>query len=182
MPRLIRKSLGRGLELVLTVAVLGFVLYRFGPQIGAALGVGAEGPPAPSYHLTTLDDRGLSLEALRGEVVLVNYWATWCGPCRIEMPGFQDVYAAYRDQGFTILAISRDSPEEVAKVKAYVEERGITFPVGMEDPGLRDAFGRFNSLPTSILIDRAGRIRHQVTGVFLEPALRMAVKKLLAEG
>jgi peroxiredoxin len=175
------KSIKRGLELALTALILGFVLYRFGPQIEAAVGLGNDGPPAPAFHLTTVDNRRVSLEALKGKVVLVNYWATWCGPCRIGMPGFQDVYQDYRDQDFTILAISRDRPRDISKVEAYVDERGITFPVGMEDQELREAFGRFNSLPTSFLIDRKGRIRHEVTGIFLEPALRMAVKKLLAE-
>lgn len=176
------KSLKRVAELVLTALVLGFVLYRFGPQIEAAAGFGDDGPPAPTFSLTTLDNRRVSLEALKGRVILVNYWATWCGPCRIEMPGFQDVYEDYREQGFAILAVSRDPPGDAEKVETYIRERGITFPVGMEDVDLRNAFGRFNSLPTSFLIDRNGRIRHEVTGVFLEPALRLAVKKLLAEG
>jgi peroxiredoxin len=179
------KPVRRGLEILLWVGVLSFAAYRLGPQLGAALGVGGGGTPAPDVSVETLEGTLISLEELRGQVVLVNFWAAWCGPCRLEMPGFQDVYDDYRHQGFTILGISRDAPESEARVRAFLREKDITYPVAMEaGPGARSlsGFGEFDALPTSFLLDRSGRIRHRVTGIFFEPSLRMAVKSLLKEG
>jgi peroxiredoxin len=184
MPR-IPKPVKTAVETLLWVGVLALAAYRFGPQLGAALGLGGRGSEAPPYAIATLDGSEISLEDLRGQVVLLNIWATWCGPCRIEMPGFQDVFEEYRTRGFTILGVSRDGPGSEVKVRAFLEAKGITYPVAMETASSRAALraiGESNALPTSFLIDRAGRIRHKVEGIFVEPTLRMAVKRLLDEG
>ncbi|MFS8639054.1 MAG: TlpA disulfide reductase family protein, partial [Gemmatimonadota bacterium] len=76
------------------------------PQAASALGLDSGGVDAPDFRVETLDGRTVALSDLRGQVVLVNFWATWCPPCRFEMPGFQRVYEEYRDQGFTILGLS----------------------------------------------------------------------------
>src|SRR5262245_61380990 len=88
----------RRLEWLLLMCALVPFVYRVGPQILAAVGGpafgGLVGKPAPALEVTTLDGQRLSLASLRGSVVAVNFWATWCGPCLLEMPGFQKVYAA----------------------------------------------------------------------------------------
>lgn len=169
------------LETILWIALLGFIGYRVWPQIGAAIGVGDSGIEAPDFELRTLDGESVSLSGLRGEVVLVNFWATWCPPCRAEMPGFQRVYEARRDRGFTIIGLSTDVGGRRV-VEEFLAERGITYPVAMASAGVVRDFGGSNMLPTSYLIDRQGRIRHTVRGFFAEAALSRAVDKLLAEG
>ena len=168
------------LEVALWVGVIGFVLYRIGPQIGAAFGVGDAGPTVTDVEVQTLAGESVRLSDLRGQVVLVNFWATWCPPCRIEMPGFENVYRKHAGDGFTVLALSTDrGPRDV--VGEFVEEHGLTFPVAMATAEARRAFGAGNMLPTSYLIDRRGRIRHTVQGFFAQPALELAVDRLLAE-
>ena len=171
----------RPLEIALWVGVLGFLAYRIAPQVGAALGVGGEDTRVSSASevIRTLDGSDLTLEELKGKVVLVNIWATWCPPCVIEMPGFQDVYEEYADQGFVILGISRD--RDPAKVRTFLEKKGITYPVAMATSAELGEMSRVTTLPTSFLLGRDGRIKHTVEGLFTEPALRMAVKKLLEE-
>lgn len=162
------------------ILLLGFLGYRIAPQVQAAFGTGAGDSMAPIYAARTLNGEPISLQRLRGKVVLVNVWATWCPPCRFEMPGFQRVYEDKREQGFVILGISTDRAGERV-VREFLAERGITYPVTMATgPVVRD-FGGVQALPTSFLIDREGRIRQEIKGVFAEPTLRMAVDRLLAE-
>ncbi|MGH7506910.1 MAG: redoxin domain-containing protein [Longimicrobiales bacterium] len=162
------------------LGLVALLLYRFGPQIGAAAGIGGEARPAPAVRIRTLAGDEIALADLRGEVVLVNFWATWCGPCRIEMPGLQNVYDEYRDRGFTIIGLSLDigAPD---LVRDFVATFGLTFPIGTASAATRRAFGGPPALPTSYLIDREGRVRHTVRGIFAQPALEQAVRRLLAD-
>lgn len=162
------------------ILVLGYVGYMMWPQAAALVGVGGGGDPAPSFRVATLDGQVVSLDDYRGDVVLVNFWATWCPPCRFEMPGFQDVYESRKDQGFHVVGISMDQTGP-SGVRAFLDQKGITYPVGMVNSEVFNAFNGPRTLPASFLIDRRGRIRHQVTGVFAEVALAQAVDRLLAE-
>ena len=175
------KTFRISIEAVLWIAVLGFIGYRIWPQAASALGIGSGGLDAPDFRVETLDGTPVALSDLRGQVVLVNFWATWCPPCRFEMPGFQRVYDEYRDQGFTILGLSTDRGG-TRIVREFLEERGITYPVAMATPEAVRVFGGANLLPTSYLIDRDGRIRYTVKGVYTETALSQAVARLLREG
>src|SRR5690606_16817501 len=161
--------------------LLAFLGYRIAPQVQAAFGAGGGGSVAPSFQLQTIDGEPVSLERYRGQVVLLNFWATWCPPCRVEMPGFQRVYEDRRDEGFVVLGISTDRAGE-GVVRDFLAERGLTFPVAMATGQVVQDFGGVQALPTSFLIDREGRIRQEVKGFFAEPALRMAVGHLLEEG
>ena len=165
-------------DVLFFAVVLGIIGYRLQPQTWAALGLGAENTEVSSAGIETLDGEIVTLEGLKGKVVLVNAWATWCAPCVLEMPGFQRVYEDYRDQGFTVLGISRDegSPD---LVRAFLRQKGITYPVAMAWQASLDGFGEVGALPTSYLIGRDGNIKHRVEGIFAEPALRMAVRQLL---
>lgn len=165
---------------IATIVVLGIAAYRLWPQVAAGFGVAGERRPAPPFVLRTLGGDTVSTESLRGKVVLVNFWATWCPPCRVEMPGFQQVYDAHRADGFEIVGVSVDVRGE-DHVAAFLAERGITYPVAMSRGSVSRDFGGSNMLPTSYLIDRAGRIRHEVRGIFTEVALGQAVSRLLEE-
>jgi cytochrome c biogenesis protein CcmG, thiol:disulfide interchange protein DsbE len=173
-----RRRLGPLLELALWVAVIGLVAWRFGPQLGAALGLRAGVEPAPDFVVETLDGDTVRLAELRGQVVLVNFWATWCPPCRIEMPGFQRVWEDYGDRGFVIVGLSVDQGVR-SDVVRWVERRGLTFPIAFAPGAVVRSYGGATTLPTSILIDREGRIAHRVQGYYAEPALRAAVRRLL---
>jgi peroxiredoxin len=173
-----RRALGRYLELLMWAGVLALVVWRFGPQVGAALGLRAGTEPAPDFVVETLDGETVRLSELRGQVVLINFWATWCLPCRVEMPGFQRVWEDYADRGFTIVGLSVDQGVR-SDVHRWVDQRGLTFPIAFAPGSVVRTYGGANVLPTSILVDREGRIAHRVEGYYAEPALRAAVRRLL---
>ncbi len=162
------------------VGLLAFVGYRVWPQVAAALGVASSNLAAPDFELTTLHGDRIASADLRGKVVLVNFWATWCPPCRLEMPGFQSVYNDKKGEGFALVGVSVDRGGS-AGVESYLAEHHISYPVAMAPGGIENAFGGVYMLPSSFLIDRHGRIRYQVKGIFAGPALRRAVDNLLAE-
>lgn len=168
--------------IVLDVLLFGIVLVllyqRALPQASAALGLGSGSEPAPSFRLETLAGDSIDLDDLRGQVVLVNFWASWCAPCRIEMPGFERVYRARRDDGFVIVGIATDRWAE-DRVREFVREHDITYPILLATGEVVRAYGGVTALPESFLIDREGRIRHRVVGYFAEPALRAAVDRML---
>lgn len=120
--------------------------------------------PAADFQLTTIDGRTIKLSDLQGQVVLLNFWATWCPPCRAEMP---DLEALYREQGpghkFTVLAV--DVEETAAEAQAFAREYGLTFAVAADSAGKvsNDIYGIL-ALPTSFIIDRAGNVRYRWSG------------------
>jgi peroxiredoxin len=175
-----RSRLFRAIEAALWLVVAALFVVRVTPQLRAAIGWGAPGAEEPRVTLDMLGSAPLPLERLRGQVVLVNFWATWCPPCRAEMPGLERVYDERHAAGFTVVGISADEgPRE--RVAAYLRDHAITYPVAMATPEAVAAFGGVNDFPTSFLIDRRGRVRYTVRGMFASAALRAAVDHLLAE-
>jgi len=170
----------RAVEAALWIGVAGLLFVRVAPQVQAALGWRRAGVPAPAVSLASLDGGVATLGQLEGQVVLVNFWATWCPPCRAEMPGLEAVYEGRRAAGFTVLGISLDE-RPPAEVAAFLRDHGIRYPVAMATPEAVAAFGGVSTLPTSYLIDRRGRVRYTVHGLFAGVALRAAVDRLLAE-
>jgi peroxiredoxin len=170
----------RWAERVLWIGVLAFAVVRLGPQVGALLGVGPALGSTPDFTLRTLDGSTLGAEELRGRVTVVNFWATWCPPCRIEIPALQSIHEDYADEGLVVLGISTDAGGEGA-VRPFLEERGVTYPVALADNAVRRAFGGITALPTTFIVDREGVIRHRVFGFFAPPAMRAAVRRLLEE-
>jgi len=124
--------------------------------------------PAPSFQLKDLDGKDLSLESSKGKVVLLNFWATWCGPCREEIPGLIALQQRYKDQLQVIgLAVDEDDDKEVRKV---VTTEGINYPVALADPNTRLEYGGISALPTVFIINVEGRIVQKHVGLF-NPAL-----------
>lgn len=129
---------------------------RFGLMLGlccAAMAVYAA--DKPDWQAVTLDGRSLDAKALSGKVVLVHFWASWCPPCRAEMPALQAFYAAHRQEGLEVVAISVD--EDRAKARAFAKD--FTFPAAMIADAKVDDFGRIWVLPLTFLIDRDGTVR-----------------------
>ena len=182
-PKARTKGVGRSpfwvwTERAVWVFVAVMVFQRFGPQLGAAVGVGSDLGTMPSFQVTTLDGEVIHSDDLRGKVVLVNFWATWCGPCRVEMPGFQRVFDDWEAEGFVLLGLTTDRVEE-SVVRAWLEERDLDYPVARSTAEIEQAFGGLRGLPTSFLVDRDGQIRNRVYGFFAPPALRLAVRNLV---
>ncbi len=121
------------------------------------------GDTAPNFKLWDLHGQQISLSEYRGAVVFVNFWATWCGPCRVEMPAMETLYRTFNRNDFEILAISTD-PQGTAVTKPFKSELGLTFPI-LHDSDYRVglAYGA-RSLPMTFLIDRRGIITHKIFG------------------
>ncbi|NGY05385.1 peroxiredoxin family protein [Solimonas terrae] len=115
------------------------------------------GKPAPPLTATTLDGLKYSLQQHRGEVVIVNFWATWCGPCRVELPAFEAFYQAHHDDGLSVLAISVDDADQTARVRALAQD--FDFPVALGADVQAGGYGRIWRLPITFVIDRAGVLR-----------------------
>ncbi|NOH02277.1 MAG: TlpA family protein disulfide reductase [Chloroflexi bacterium] len=135
--------------------------------------------PAPELTLTRLDGASVSLEAYRGQVVLVNLWATWCPPCREEMPTLLAFYEKYKSNGFVLVAI--DQGETVDVVELFVEEFKLTFPIWLDEGNL--AGRKFNTmnLPSSYVIDRNGRVKLMWIGGISEKNLESYVPDVIME-
>ena len=117
---------------------------------------------APDFEVRTPDGGSLRLRDFRGQVVFLTFWATWCVPCRREMPAMEKLYREFRDQGFTIVALDLNEP--IAAVRAFVKELGLTFPVGIDPAMVNFAVYGGRALPTSYLIGRDGLILGIVIG------------------
>jgi peroxiredoxin len=132
---------------------------------------------APDFTLKTLDGRTVSLGDYQGQVVLLNTWATWCPPCRAEMPDLEAYYRQHRGDGFVVLAVnSQESPDTVA---AFLEEQDFTFPVLLDPDGLVIKDYAVYGLPTSVFIDRDGMLRGVWSGQLSPARLKELVDPLL---
>jgi thiol-disulfide isomerase/thioredoxin len=148
------------------------------PHIGALFGVRTDRVVPPDFRVETLAGDTFSLAGLRGNVVLVNVWATWCIPCRVEMPLLEGTWQRHKDAGLMLIGASVDRGDP-ALVKAFVTDRGVTYPVAIVRDDVIAALGGVNGYPTSVLIGRDGTVRHRVLGpigpLSLEPAIRRAL-------
>ncbi|HEX7122898.1 MAG TPA: TlpA disulfide reductase family protein, partial [Gemmatimonadaceae bacterium] len=129
------------------------------------------GEPAPTFHARTVAGDTVSLASLRGKVVLLNIWATWCAPCREEIPYLQQLHEQYADSGLVVVGVSVDARGQEEEVGSFAAELGMTYPIWL-DPDQR-VTTRFLSMgvPTSYLIDRASILRWKHLGVLRESNL-----------
>lgn len=146
----------------LTLTLMGFVLLGL---LGMASRLPLVGGPAPEITLKDLQGQEVKLSDLRGKVVLLNFWATWCKPCKEEMPAMQASYDKLRGQGFVVLAVNE--LEDTEKVIEHVRSHGHTFPVVMDhDNRVANRYGVVG-LPASFIVDRQGIVREKVFGSLL---------------
>lgn len=129
----------------------------------AQRGMVKPGEPAPNFQLRDMNGRVVALSDLRGKVVLLNFWATWCGPCRVEMPAMERLYRAYDRKDFEILAVSTDA-QGVAVTRPFQQENKLTFPI-LHDADFRVglSYGA-RTLPMTFMVDREGIVRQHIFG------------------
>ena len=133
---------------------------------------------AIDFNLKDLTGRPSSLSAYKGKVVLLNFWATWCGPCRAEIPSMEQLYTELKDEGFTIVAVNSQEPLE--QVSAFVDDMGMSFPVLLDSTGRVGAAYGVRAIPTTYIIDPQGAIRGRMVGTrdWYSPEIISAAKEL----
>jgi len=134
---------------------------------------------APEFTLTTLEGKEVSLEDYRGKLVLLNFWASWCIPCKAEMPLIQEVYEKYQDRGLVVLGMNMTDLDQREDAEKFVEETGVTFPILLDDSGSVSEAYRVISVPTSFFIDPSGVVRNFQLGPMSADQLDEYMSKLL---
>jgi len=195
-----RTSLLRRLEPLLWLGVGLLLLERYGPQLSAWTGIGPPGEVAPVLEVVTLDGHpwpsalptggaASTMSPASGEEVtslppvrVLTFWATWCTVCGWELPTLQALHEEWADSSeVAIVALSIDRGG-ADLVRAHALEEGFTFPIALADGRIRAGFGGIPGVPTTIVIDREGRIRHTMIGITGPGTLRRAVRRLVDEG
>lgn len=137
-------------------SLIGLVFGIFAASSLASSGM--EGQPAPDFALKSASGENLRLSEYRGDVVMINFWATWCGPCRQEMPLLDELYTRYQRVGFNLLGVNID--DDSAGAMRMVEELGVNFPVLFDSRKEVSKLYEVEAMPTTVLLDREGRVRH----------------------
>ncbi len=151
---------------------------------------GASTPPnpqvgftAPDFSLATLAGEPFSLSQLRGKAVVLNLWASWCPPCRAEMPALDAVYRKYRDQGLVVLGVNTTFQDDEAAARAAIQDWGVTFPIVFDRDGVTSRQYHVQAMPTTFFIGRDGVIRDIVFGGPMSEALIASkLEKLMSNG
>ncbi len=137
-----------------------------------------QGVPAPDFQLATLDGSKVRLSDYRGKAVLLNFWATWCPPCKVEMPWFEDLQKQYGKDGLVVLGVAMDdsAPDQIAK---FASDVGVNYPVLLGTNEVSDEYGDVEYLPTTFYIGRDGIIVDKMTGLLDRKDVEDEVKKAL---
>lgn len=134
---------------------------------------------APAWELPNVDGQTVRSADFKDKVVVVVFWATWCPPCRAEIPGFIELEKKYSAKGLTIVGVSVDQAS-TSVVKSFAQKQGINYPVLVADEKIQTAFGGISALPTTFIIDRKGNIAKQHVGFAKREELEAEIKPLLA--
>jgi peroxiredoxin len=187
-------AVGRGRWIAAAAAALGVALFAVpflrGPEIPATAGsstasgsgatcAASKGQANFDFTLKDINGADVRLSEYKGKVILLNFWATWCGPCKVEIPEFVEAYSEYRDRGFVILGVlSQDDPTP-EDLRAFASGWGMTYPILREHAELDEAFGPLWAIPTSFIIDRQGAICTKHMGPVSKEMLEREIKRLL---
>lgn len=147
-----------------------------------------QGKPAPEFTLNDLSGKKISLADYKGKAVLLNFWATWCAPCKVEIPWFLKLREQYAGQGFEIIGVSSDDLdkddkaklfEQKAEIAKFVEQQKMTYPILIDGDAISNPYGGVDSLPTSFFINREGTVVAQTVGLVPRDEIEADIKKAL---
>jgi len=169
------------LAVVVSVAVIpGIIACSPARPTGPVVRDDSKRKHAPDFALKDADGKLVHLADYRGKVVLLDFWATWCGPCVIEIPWFQEFQRKYKDRGFEVLGVSMDDDGWKA-ITPFVQRRKINYRVVLGDDKTGDQYGGLEALPTTFVIDRNGRIAAVHVGLASKKDFSDAIEKLLED-
>jgi len=163
----------------LIAAAMLFIGFHMARRSGPTHPLGlAHNTPAPDFTLESLDGKNMSLSDFRGKAVLLNFWATWCGPCKIEMPWFVELQNEYGPQGFQIVGVAMDdtSKEDIAK---FAKDMGVNYPVLLGKEAVGEEYGGVPALPESFFIGRDGKIVDKIIGLRGRGEIEDSIRKAL---
>jgi peroxiredoxin len=147
-----------------------------------AEGAKLRGKPAPAFTLVDLSGKKVSLADFKGHPVVVNFWATWCGPCQLEMPWFQAMAVKYKPQGLVVLGLSQDEGTAKEKIAASATKLGVSYTILLPDENVAKAYGGVDYLPETFYVDAKGRVVEQTAGAPTEDQIDASVQKTIAAG
>ena len=147
-------------------------------SVKAAVKPEKERKNAPDFSLKDADGKTVRLSDYKGKVVLLDFWATWCGPCKIEIPWLKDFQRKYRDQGFEVIGVSMDE-EGWQVVKPFVSEAGINYRIVIGDDSTAQLYGGVDALPTAFVIDRDGKIAAVHVGLTSKGEIQHGIEEVL---
>jgi cytochrome c biogenesis protein CcmG/thiol:disulfide interchange protein DsbE len=151
-----------------------------GATTQGAIPVPRQGFQAPDFSLSNTQGEIVRLSSLRGQPVIVNLWASWCTPCKAEMPAIQKVYEQYADQGLVVLGVNATNQDNIQVATQFVEDYGLTFPILLDMDGQVSRLYLLNALPTTFFIDGHGNIQEVVVGgPMAEALLKIRVEQLI---
>jgi len=134
-------------------------------------------PAAPDFEVTAIDGKVIKLSSLKGKVVVIDFWATWCGPCVYEIPGFINLYNKYNERGLEIIGFSVDRDQKA--VIDFAKNKGVNYPIAFADGEMQEDYGGIQGIPTTFFVDREGRITGKVVGARDEAFFEKEIIKLL---
>jgi cytochrome c biogenesis protein CcmG/thiol:disulfide interchange protein DsbE len=148
------------------------------PDYATASLVGA-GKTAPDFALKSVDGKIVKLSDFKGKVVIIDFWATWCPPCRKGIPDLVDLKKEFGKKGLEVIGVSVDDQRTIEQVPSFVKDKNINYPVVYGDSKVSQNYGGIESIPTSVIVDKAGNIVAQYTGLQPKETYVAQLKKLL---
>lgn len=149
----------------------------FGEQPKAP--AGHLGSILPSFKAIDLEGHKTSSKDLKNKVVLIDFWATWCAPCRKEMPGYQSLFDRYHDRGFAVIGFKADMMEDTEDPIRFIREIGVHYPIAVATEEIRSKFGGVEGLPTTLIYDRHGILQNKIIGFEYTNRIEEIIKPLL---
>jgi len=169
---------------VLVAAMLFFGIRKTrhaGSAGTASASLDPKGQAAPDFTLDQLNGNTVQLSSYRGQAVLLNFWATWCGPCKIEMPWFVELQKEYGPQGLQIVGVAMDDSDK-DDIEKFVKEMGVNYPILIGKEAVGEQYGGVNVLPTTFFIDRDGKIVAREFGLQSRSVFVDHIKQALSQG
>jgi thiol-disulfide isomerase/thioredoxin len=145
----------------------------------SVIAAGEIGSRLPDFSMKDLQGREISSADLRGKVVLIDFWATWCQPCKKEMPGYQNLVDSYGSRGFAVVGFKFDTMMDMEDPALFAKKIGVRYPLAVAPDDLKQKFGGIEGLPTTMLYDRQGRLRKKIVGFEYTNVIESQLKPLL---